>query len=104
MMAFPTGSPAASTATVPDHCDVTEIAATSVPDVAARVFLVAVTIALHQARGSCSAPPAPSSSNPTDSVALPITVPSLETSATFGPEVPRSTARTYVEDCTDVSV
>ncbi len=49
MIALPIGAPSASTATVPDHCVVTETAAISVVGEAATVCWTALTIALHQA-------------------------------------------------------
>ena len=49
MIALPRGSPALSTATVPDHCDVTDTAMISVLGEEAIVLRVAAVIALHQA-------------------------------------------------------
>ena len=49
---------------------------------------------LHQAAGSCSAPPPGSRCRATGSKALARIVPGAETRATLGPPVPRSTAST----------
>ena len=59
MTAARTGSPLASTATVPDHCAVhtTPRAVAGSTAASSRARRVAVTIAVHHAPGSCSAPP-----------------------------------------------
>ena len=54
-----TGSPWESMATVPDHCEVTEIAAKPCSGTAprSRRRLMPATIPAHQSSGRCSAPP-----------------------------------------------
>ena len=86
-----------STETVPDHWDVQQIAVMSSTATScwAINLLAAVTIAVHQSSGSCSAPPLGSKISWFGSNSLPTTSPPDETRATLGPEVPRSTARMY---------
>src|SRR5579863_8752443 len=90
------GTPSPSTATVPDHWAVHPTPTT--PDGASedcsKTRRHAATTALHQAEGSCSAPPPGSRRNGTGSDALAAILPCGETSATLGPPVPRSTPST----------
>src|SRR5580700_10584391 len=90
------GVPASSTATVPDHCAVhpTPTTLDGWTDDCSSARRAAVTMAVHHASGSCSAPPPGRRRNATGSLALATMAPRPETTATLGPPVPRSTART----------
>src|ERR1700722_1933874 len=87
MMAGPMASPALSTATVPDHCDVhpTPTTRSGVTPLSARALRADDTIASHQACGDCSAPPSSVSVTPTGANACAAMRPDADSSATFGP-------------------
>src|SRR4051794_4024506 len=96
MIASCNGTPSRSTATVPDHCDVTATAATSSGAIGARSMslrLAAVAPA-HHASGDCSTPPSGKTPRPTAVKSPSTNSPSNVNSATFGPDVPRSIVRT----------
>ncbi len=95
-MQFVSGVPASSTGTVPSPCVLQHTAATSAagPSWRASSRRVAATMARHQSSGRCSAPPPGSTSSSTGSDSHAATRPSTPMSATFAPDVPRSTART----------
>src|ERR1700722_6673507 len=96
MTAGRNGAPASSTATVPDHCAVhpTPMTLDGLTADCSSARRAAVTMAPHQAAGSCSAPPPGRRCSATGSDALAAIVPLGETTATLGPPVPRSTAST----------
>ena len=90
------GCPSAPTATVPDHCEV-QPTPTSEPggtSAEARARLDAAQMADHHSSGSCSAPPSSSRWRATGSAAWATIRPLVDTTATLGPPVPRSTAST----------
>src|SRR5580700_2652999 len=89
--------PSSAAATVPDHCAVqpTPTTRSTVTSPSTITRRVAETMALHQAAGSCSAPPPGRRRSSTGSKALAAILPVADTSATLGPPVPRSTARTW---------
>ena len=93
------GAPASSTGTVPSLWVLQQTAATSAagPSWRARSRRVAATTARHQSSGRCSAPPPGSTISSTGSNSHAATRPSMLMSATFAPDVPRSTARTNRE-------
>src|SRR4051812_3857362 len=96
MIASASGSPVASTGTVPDHCDVTDTATIDAGSTAPRALTSAApsTIAFHQSAGRCSTMPFGPSSNSTGRNAPSTYSPSIVNSATFGPDVPRSIVKT----------
>src|SRR5574341_1541460 len=103
-MAFINGRPSRPTATVHDHWLV-QLSATMLSTdtrFCPITFRAALTTASNQSSGLCSAPPLGSSSSGVSSNALATTSPRAETSATFGPDVPRSTARMYLSALIDM--
>ena len=96
MTAGPMAAPPSSTGTVPNHCEVQPIPTTSsgATPLSARAWRADATMASHQACGDCSAPPSSVRSTPTAWKAWATTRPVAARTATFGPPVPRSTART----------
>jgi len=100
MIASCSGSPLESTATVPDHCEVTEMPtmrSTGVSPtgetVRSRRRRVARTMPDHQSAGRCCAPPPTESCRSTGSNSPSTNSPAAVNNATFGPDVPRSTVR-----------
>src|SRR4051812_25892434 len=89
--------PEPSTATVPSHCAVqhTPITRAGATSLSAIIRRLAVVIARHQSSGSCSTPPSSVRISRVGAYPLATTAPLVATSATFGPEVPRSIARTH---------
>src|SRR5580692_3731775 len=98
MMAGPMASPASSTGTVPDHCEVqpTPTTRSGATPLSASAWRAEATTASHHSRGDCSAPPSSVSSRPTDRKACATMRPEPDRTAALGPPVPRSTARTKV--------
>src|SRR5579884_4067766 len=97
MIASANGSALASTATVPDHCDVTDTATIDDGSIVRRPAssCAPATMPDHQSAGRCStAPPGPSTSS-TGRNAPPTYSPSIVNSATLGPDVPRSIVKTW---------
>ena len=96
MIARISGEPSAPTATVPDHWAVhpTPIRSSAGTAASARARWEAAQMADHHSSGSCSAPPPSRRCRATGSVAWATILPVAVTTATFGPPVPRSTART----------
>src|SRR5580704_15974127 len=95
-MAGPMAVPESSTGTVPDHWAVQPMPTMSpgATPLSARACRAEATMASHQAWGDCSAPPSSVSSIPTAWKAWARIRPVGARTATFGPPVPRSTART----------
>ena len=90
------GVPPSSTGTVPIHCEVqpTPTTRAGATPLSASARRAEATMASHQAWGDCSAPPSWSRSTPTAWKAWAATRPVADRTATLGPPVPRSTART----------
>ena len=97
LMAGPMACPAPSTGTVPDHCAVhpTPTTRSGATPLSASARRAAATMASHHPPGACSAPPSPVRVIPPAERVGAIR-PVADSTATFGPPVPRSTARTYV--------
>ncbi len=94
-MAFISGRPSASTATVLEYWLVQLTAATAdgCTTLGSSTLRAARTIADHHSSGRCSAPPPGRKVVEVSSKSLATISPSAETKATLGPDVPRSMAR-----------
>ena len=97
MTAAISGAPSAPTATVPDHWAVhpTPTISSGATAASPSARREAEQMADHHSSGSCSAPPPSSRCRATGSVAWATIRPVVDTTATLGPPVPRSTASTY---------
>src|SRR6476619_7129134 len=97
ILAFIRSGPCSSTATVPSHVAVQHTPITWSGAVAPRAIMrrVAVVIARHQSAGSCSTPPSSVRISSVGSYSVSTIAPAVLTSATFGPDVPRSIASTH---------